>query len=330
MRVSILLLLINILCSCSNTENTTEEQIIEHNSVINPEINWFVNEDHLIGEFQPFPEIDSIIFQTRSTDLTINKNHRVAIINLDNTKIAFLYGDLAYYESLNFNINGKNYAITHCPITNTTIAFELDNQNKIRASGYRLNDNLVFFNSTTKDFISQMQQQTIGSLKNNSPKILKPIPILDTEWDYVEKLPNLLIASVQDKDLGTYNLPVTYNNNELLFDNLSISLNLDHIKKEIDIIELNQYEECFLINFNNNVLVGNKSLKTINIFNTELAFTFSDSKNHLIDEFNNKYDYTGYCFEGSRKGTQLNILTNYLGSTHAFEQLFNTVNKNKL
>lgn len=320
------IIIILLIYSCSSNTNDNSPENSGHQNSTN-EISWYINKNDLIGKFEPFPEIDSISFHNDFSNTTIHDKHRVAILNTNGKNYAFLYGDLAYYESLNFRIDDKNYAITHCPLTNTTIAFELENNNKIRASGYRLKDNLVFYNSNTGDFISQMLQQTIGSRYHTPPYQTKTIPILDTEWNYVKNLSNINIAKVNDIDLGVYNLPVQYTSNELQLNNMSISFNINVLKKETDIIELKNKENCFIIKLDNYLIIGNKISKTINVFSNEIEISLSASKNYLIDNNNNKYDYTGFCFSGQRIGQSLFKINSYIGSTNAFETIFNIVNK---
>lgn len=326
MKLTFKIIFLILISSCSSNTLESSFENTEHQTTTS-KISWYVDKSGLIGKFEPFPEIDSISFHNNLPTTDIHDKHRVAILNMNGNNFAFLYGDLGYYESLNFKIYNKNYAITHCPITNTTIAFELENSHKIRASGYRLKDNLVFYNSITGDFISQMLQQTIGSRNHTPPYQNKTIPILDTEWNYAKSLNNLKIAKVNDLDLGDYNLATQYNANELQLNNMSISFNIDVLKKETDIIELKDKEDYFIIKLDNYLVIGNKVLKTINVFSSDIEVSLSDSKNYLTDNNNNKYDYTGYCFSGNKIGQSLFKINSYIGSTHAFETLFNIVYK---
>lgn len=318
------LIIIIISCSSSN-ENINSSNDTNDNSTTS----WYIDKNNLIGKFEPFPEIDSIQFTNNWSNLNIHDKHRVALLNLNGEKYAFPYGALAYYESLNFKINNKNYAITHCPLTNTTIAFALEDGHKIRSSGYRLYDNLVFYNSNTKDFISQMLQQTIGSDINTPSHSINTIDILDTEWSYVKQIQGLKISKVNDKDLGAYNLPLQYNANELKLDHMSISFNLRHLKKEINIIEFNKLEDTFICQINQNTIIGNKNLKTVNIFESNSNLSLSDSKTYIIDNLQNKYDWTGYCYSGPNKGSSLKTIDNYIGSTTAFLSIFDNINNSK-
>lgn len=318
MRYLIIILSSIILFSCSPSEQK------ENNSNVATDysIQWSINTDYLIGELDPFPLIDSLHFENINDFNSINNDHRVAIIPFENSKLAFLFHDLAFFEVLNFNYNNNQYAITHCPITNTTQAFLLPNGETLRASGYRYKDNLIMSNSTSSSFISQMLEKSIGG--NSMPIV--PIPVIDTKWStLVDFYPDAKLSFINDTEESGCSDEQTCNSSQNVdWENMSIGFNNDLIRTEINIFNFsNNIDDKIIFNHGNTLIVGLKSKNLVRIFNSNTTINaISDNISYFSDTENNKYDWNGNCFEGPDSGTKLTPSNSYLGSTFSFNQVF--------
>lgn len=319
MKFLIVILSSVILFSCS----PKEQNQINTNFVLDNEIIWNIDPDDLIGELQPFPLIDSLHFEIINDFDLVDNDHRVAIIPIENSKLAFLFHDLAFFEVLNFNYNNKQYNITHCPITNTTQAFLLPNGEKLRASGYRYRDNLIMTNSASSSFISQMLEKSIGG--NNTPIV--PIPIIDTKWStLIEFYSDAKLSYIDDSAISNCTSEETCGGNQNLdWENMSIGLNNNLIRTEIDIFKFDHNnQDKIIFKHNNALIIGVKSKKLVRSFSDEVTISnINDDNTYFLDMNNNKYDWNGYCFEGPNFGLELTPINSYLGSTFSFNIVFN-------
>ncbi|RKR14015.1 uncharacterized protein DUF3179 [Maribacter vaceletii] len=321
----IILFLFIISCSKSETINSNNEDELTNSK----KIHWEISENDLIGKFDPFPEIDSLQFTSEPIYLNkISNKHRVALVNIEDQNLVFLFGDLGYFEVLNFNWNGKSYAVSHCPITNTTLVFKLELGNKLKASGFRYRENLVMYNSKKDSYFSQMQERRIAGqqyILGNS------LPLLDTRWGTIKNIySNIKVAQVLDEDLGLYQQTRGYNSEEVLdWEHMSIGINNDKIKNNIDIIPFKKIssKEKFSCKLKSTFIIGDKNKNIVRVFilNENQTLSIHSSGNYLIDGLD-KYDWNGYCFEGPNIYKQLVIKKGYLGGTLSFQNMFEKTN----
>ncbi len=295
------------------------------------EINWLVDENQIVGNTEIYPEIDSLTFQPlHNYQNTISDKHRVALANIDNNNYVFLHGDLSYFETMNFSINSNYYSITHCPITNTTLLFKQNEGDKIKASGYRYKDNLIYHNTSKETYSSQMLEKVIGYKNPLRSEIVQSIPIIDSEWSEIKnRFDNLKIAIINDIDLGTFTEMRNYGDQQSLNWNItSVSFNNNKVKSSIDIFDLNEVNSNFFsFSRGNYNILGIKSDKLVRVFNTSKSLTIDINGNYFSDNENNKYNWNGVCFEGENQGNSIPIINSYTGSTNAFYNVFDIVNK---
>lgn len=287
-------------------------------------IKWYIDSSYIIGAYAPFPEIDSVVFH-HTVDKQISQDHRVALINIEGQDLVFLSGDLFYFETINFEYKNWQIAVTHCPITNTTVAFELDKGDKLKASGYRYHDNLVLYNPYSDSYYSQMLLEQIGGSEN---KLGKTIPILDTKWGTARLISqDLLVAQINDLHLGDFNQERLYESNLSNWDFMSISMDIDPIKNNIDLLHLKFDSEQFSCSSNGRTILGDTNLKLVRSFISpdEQTLTFNSETLTLEDKIGNKYNWNGNCLNCNEINKGLTVVESYIGSTASFNPLFDNI-----
>ena len=160
-------------------------------------------------------------------------------------------------------------------------------------------------------------------------KIISTIPTFDTTWLSIKNnIKNKYIAVINDRDLKGFNNIRNYQSSQTNnWEQMSVSLNNNKIKRSIDILEIKEIKtDLFTIFTNKNVIIGVKSKKIIRIFESNKTLNINNNANFFKDTYDNKYDWNGYCFSGIYKGKKLKMINNYIGSTRAFYSVFNTVN----
>lgn len=325
------LLIYLFLWSCSKNETIPNEFIDNVNLVDENNdnaVNWHIDDSNIFGSYEPFPEIDSVVFR-HSIDKQISDNHRVALLNIEGQDIAILFGDLSYFEVINVTYNNRHISVTHCPLTNTTIAFEMQKDENLKASGFRLHDNLILYNPQSDSYYSQMLLQQIGGKQN---KLGRTIPIIDTKWSTAKLIvENLLIVQIEDSDLGKFNLERLYEENSSNWEFMSISMDIDPIKNNVNLLDLKFSETRFLCAINGRIIIGNTDMHLIRSFVVpeDLILSLNDQPSSMVDNLGNKYNWNGNCLNCNQNNKNLTVVPSYLGSTESFTPLFENINRFK-
>lgn len=183
-------------CTSSNIEESEE--------------NIFFEEDRLTGVFSLYPLIENLKFLSVEESDFLDGS-RVAVIRINNVFKVYPLSSLIASEMVNDSYGSYKFAVSYCPITKSTIAFER-NEN-FRASGYLYKENLTPWDEKTETIWSQMLfRGIIGQQKGVK---LKVIPLVETTWSTIKKYyKNALVFDAPKRSNKTIVKPPTDNNQE--------------------------------------------------------------------------------------------------------------------
>ncbi len=179
MRTIYILLICTYLISCSKNE---QDSNLDSTSSI---------ENDLTGKLSLFPLALNPKF-TSVSEVNINDNQLVGIVNFGSVIKVFPYNFIAHNEIVNDEYNGQKYAFSYCPITKSSLAFT--REKVFRASGLLYKDNLAPWDEKTETIWSQMLIKAIKGSKVNVR--LNTIPFVETTWKIVKDyFPNAKVVS---------------------------------------------------------------------------------------------------------------------------------------
>ncbi len=321
--------------ACSQNKNT--DVIIEE--IIDPIENiWAVSTDDIKGGGKTYELMNDPQFVNVNDISNLNDDDKVALISFKGEVRVYPYYFTNYYEVVNDVFDGKNIAVSYCPLTKSGICFDRDIDNttyEILASGYLYKDNMVPSDKDLTFLWSQMLMEVIGGDKVG--KIIPNYNLIETNW----------------KTVLTYfsDAKVFYHEKTFLDRNNTTSKqapeDAEYIygilnQKVEDTIELFQYSKfntttTSLINrvYNNQpvIILGNqdKFFVTSYYAKDDLTFSLLDESNFpviLSDDEGNKWNIFGYAVEGPRKGEQLKSPRSYVAQYWAWKDFYSNLNFN--
>lgn len=176
-----------IIIGCTS-DNPASKQIEKPtNEVFEIEASWSVPKNEVLGPYYPFPLVTNSSFVSVN-EVNYPQNHLTTLISLGPNELrAYPNGFVAKYEVINNTFENKKYALTHCPITSSTICFDrlIDgNPITIKASGYLFKNNLMPTDIETGSIWSQMLIRGVsGTYDRIIPNTYNAI---ETDWETVK------------------------------------------------------------------------------------------------------------------------------------------------
>jgi len=250
---------------------------------------------------------------------------------------------LDWHEIINDELNGKNVAITYCPLTGTGIAWN----RKIKGgtttfgvSGLLYNTNLIPYDRLTNSNWSQIRLDCVnGSLVGDE---IATYHLIETSWKtWRVMFPNSSVVSTSTGFSRKYSQypygDYKSNNFNLLFPVSPID---ERLPKKDRVLGLIQNKKAKIYTFNlfengtilivdqfeglNLVVIGSKNKNFIaafeNVINGEMrTFTAIDERENIMqDDKGNKYNLFGLITEGVDEGEQLKSTTSFMGYWFSF------------
>lgn len=234
---------------------------------------------------------------------------------------------LNWHEIVNDSMQGKDYAVTYCPLTGSGMAWDRSVQGKTTTfgiSGMLYNSNVIPYDRSTRSSWSQMKQLCVnGELMGQTPEVY---PVIETSWDTWKKLyPGSRVISAatgMKRDYKTYPYE-TYREDEDIYFPVAHENDSLPAKTRMFGILINGKAKCYtfhdfgkgvtLVNdtaFGKHILLaGSNTYNFITAFENPEERVFRPVKDKLPGIFSdadgNLYDLFGYCISGSRTGEHL-------------------------
>ncbi len=252
---------------------------------------------------------------------------------------AYPHKILDWHEIINDNVSGREVAITHCPLTRTSVGWEREyngTTSTFGVSGLLYQTNLMPYDRTTRSIWSQQALQSVtGSLIGTQAESFH---VVETTWDTWKRLyPNTRVVSLNtghDRDYQRYPYGDYRTASGLLFGVSVTDSRLPQKERVLGIIE-NEEVKVYQFKFfeqnriitdtfngasftiigsrNSNILMAFRE-KQINgeVLNFELISAF-ESPVIMQDQLGNQWDVFGRAVSGPNAGEQLESANAFAG-----------------
>lgn len=334
---------ITLLFSCGEDSNVTSPKNISSPA----SVDWLIPRNEV---FDGGPGKDGIPALENPENKSANQitylsdNDLVVGFQSDDQARAYPHKILDWHEIINDELNGKNVAVTYCPLTGTGIAWNRKINGEITTfgvSGLLYNTNLIPYDRLTNSNWSQIRLDCVnGSLLGDE---IETYQMVETTWKtWKGMFPN---SSVVTTNTGFSRNYAQYpygdyksNDNKLLF---PVTPNDDRIPKKERVLGLIQNKKAKIYTFNlfengtkiindqfeglDLIVVGNKDKNFIAAFEknsngeTRTFTVIDEGENIMQDDKGNKYNLFGTITEGVDKGEQLiSTTTSFMGYWFSF------------
>jgi hypothetical protein len=334
----ILVILACMTLSCGGGSDDFPES---NNSVPPPverEYEWTIDKGLINGSDNPFPLAkDPVMFLAKNVEFLAD-DLLVAAVSLDGEVKIYPYNYLNNFESVNDRINGKPYAITYCPLTQSALLINGEYKNDsfiLRASGYLLHDNVILKNEKSDTYWSQMMGQCIkGSYAGEFSETLN---FVEMTWKTVkENFPEAKVftnSSVTIAQSGSTANKADVKTGDLVYGVISGN-NLSSVNGKSTKVFIYHYDDfgasttlkSVIINNKKTLVIGNKSDHYITSYINDSNASFEAVQNNfpvvMKDSDNNQWNVFGQAISGPRQGDQLQSHTGFFALFWAWEKFY--------
>jgi len=323
--LSVLAICIALGCTSDNPEIDAPEKVAE-----DPETSWSIPKEKVLGPYSPFPLVTNSSF-IGVDEVNYSDNHLTTLISLGTNELrAYPNAFIALYEVINNEFEDKTYALTHCPLTGSTICFDRmvdENILTIKASGYLFNDNIMPTDIETGTIWSQMLMRGVSGKYDGERH--KTYNAVETDWKTVKDyFPHAKVYNEIVDNTEVIESPRTLPTNRSFY-RYGILAGINGINVHLFNYDLFGNEGLTLITTTITgkkvLVVGNKNLNFItSYFVDSNREYFSDGISSLTfsDNLGNIYNAMGLVIEGSDKDLQLKSSKAYTASLAAWQDFF--------
>lgn len=319
-----------IIIGCTSEDTAIEQMEKPTNEVLEIEAFWSVPKNEVLGPYYPFPLVTNSAFVSVN-EVSYPQNHLTTLISLGPDELrAYPNGFVAKYEVINNAFENKKYALTHCPITSSTICFDriVDGSPiTIKASGYLFKNNLMPTDIETGSIWSQMLIRGVSGTYDR--KIPNTYNAIETDWETVKThFPEAKVYNefVEGQELG---VDVEAEPTKRDFHRYGILSGVNKITVHIFTYDLFDTESLILKNAfiagGRVLVVGNKNRNFISSYfvdgNAEFSIDPSDTL-RFIDDKGNTYNAMGLVIKGPDKNLQLDSPKAYTAAWVAWQDFF--------
>lgn len=312
---------------CSSSDPAIEQPELQ---VTEPEISWSIPQKDVLGPYSPFPLVTNGSF-VGVDEVSYSENHLTALVSLGPNELrAYPNAFIGLYEVINNEFGDKKFAVTHCPLTGSTICWDRvlgDNLLTIKASGYLFHDNIMPTDIETGTIWSQMLMRGVSGKFDG--EFHNTYNVVETDWETVKihfpeaKVYNEVVHDVEigsdpeaeptHRDFYRYGILAGVNNiivhlfNYDLFDQEGLKLITTTITGKKILVVGNKD-----LNFISSYFVDSSSEYTVDPSN---IFNFKDSEGNF-------YNAMGLVIEGPEKDRQLDSPKAYTAAWVAWQDFF--------
>lgn len=338
----ILLLLCSICLSCGGADDDFPETNANVPPPIDREFEWTIDRGLINGSDNPFPLAQNpVMFLAKNVEFLAD-DILVAAVSMDGEIKIYPYNYLNNFESVNDGINGKPYAITYCPLTQSALLINGKYKNEpfiLRASGYLLHDNVILKNEKSDTYWSQMMGECIkGSYAGEFSETLN---FVEMTWKTVkENFPESKVftnASVPTAQSGSTANKADVKIGDLVYGIIggnSSQQNLGSTDGKSIPVFIYHYDDFGASTTLKTVFIANKKTLVIGNKNDHYITSYINDSNALFeavqnrfpvvmkDSENNEWNVFGRAVSGPRQGDQLQSHTGFFALFWAWEEFY--------
>jgi hypothetical protein len=333
-KLSYFFVLTFVLASCSTGDEEMNDP--NNNPPVNTGYDWTVSKNDLTGSDDPFPFAENPLLSPVSEVIGLTDDDTVVLVSFDSEIRVYPYKFIAPFEVVNDQMDGESYAITYCPVTESSHCADNsfnDTPFSLIASGFRYKANLISLDSSTGTYWSQMLMKCVkGQFQNQFQQTL---PMVETNWNTVKTyFADALVftpGSIAEKDSTSSNKPVNSvspGKDERVFGVLEIS-DIEDTKVKVfrrsDFNDdINLYTQ--IISSENTVVIGSTSPPFMVAYIDEHGVNYTPIQHEypvvMMDNSGSKWSVFGIAVSGPRKGEQLKNAMGFIGSWWAWEDFY--------
>jgi len=303
------------LVACSKSEDNKPNTLIQDG--------WSVPKDELVGSLNPFPLILEPNLSNVSDVLSLVDDASVVIVYFNNQVNIYPLSYIHKYEVINDRIGDKRFAITFCPITQSVICINTEEETNflsLRASGILYKENLVMYDENSQSFWSQMYLLGIKGTFSNME--LESLSMFESTW---------LVAKTFFPEAKVFYDENSNNNDKIIPKNERVfGVVENRFSKSVNIYQYSDFsnstEIYSLENFNKVIVVGNEELSFITAFinndNKEFTPLQNSFPNIMEDNCGNTWNIFGIATKGPNTGERLKTPFNFLASWWAWKSFY--------
>ena len=329
----VLLSTLVLLFSCTGPEAPTDipeiSSPLPDNNLLE-KISFSIPEKDVLGPYAPFPLVTNSSF-VNVAEVGYPDNHLTALISLGPDELrAYPNAFIGLYEVINNEFEDKKYALTHCPLTGSTVCWdrEIDGETMtIKASGYLYHDNIMPTDIETGSIWSQMLMRGVSG--KHDFKSHGTYNVVETDWKTVKtKFPNASIYNEIIEDAGPgINVETEPTNRDFYRYGILSGI----IKNTVHIFNYDLFDKegltlySTLITGKRVLVVGNEDLNFISSYFIDNATEYSqDTTNsfNFKDNKGNTYNAMGLIIDGPDKNLQLDSPKAYTAAWVAWQDFF--------
>ncbi|WP_149274822.1 DUF3179 domain-containing (seleno)protein [Pareuzebyella sediminis] len=326
-RVYIFPLIFLSVVGCSKSDNGSEPQPLP----VSNETAWSIPQTEVLGSFPPFPLITENSFVPVSK-VQYPDNHSTALISFGPNELrAYPNAYLALYEVINNEYNGKEYAITHCPQTVSTICWNRKVESTtitLKASGYLYNENLMPTDIESGTIWSQMLMR--GVRGKYDYVFHDTFNTVETDWKTVRTLfPNAKVYRPETEETSIETTIIESEPTNRDFFRYGILSGINNVTVHIFSYDLFDGEglvlKTTLISGKRVLVIGNKKLNFISsylMYNNTKYMVDPSNPYQFIDDQGNVYNAMGLVLQGPDKDLQLQSPRAYTAAWFAWQDFF--------
>ncbi len=289
-------------------------------------------------KFIPVAKVDYL----QDNDLIIGYKYK-------NEVRAYPHKILNWHEIVNDEIGDRKIAVTHCPLTGTSLGWEREYQGittTFGVSGLLFNSNLMPYDRTTNSIWTQIGALCVyGELQGVKARTFQ---IFETEWrTWKTMYPNSKVLSTETGHLRNYSVyPYdNYRTSSSLFYSVSVNDTRLPKKERVHGIISSDGISAKLYRFDNfgpgrlitddfngqNIILGSKdknfiiSFKQKKIANETLSLKIINDLNTpeiLEDQFGNIWDVFGNAVSGPHQGEKMEPTRSFIGMFFSWAPFF--------
>jgi len=325
-----------ILVSCSKNNQDIE------NSVNSKQGSWLVDVNdiiHLDAEKDPIESVDSPEFVEISSSLLDDEEIVLSYLHNDVVHV-YPMSVMEAHEIVNDSIDDYFFAITHCPLTGSSIAWNRSingEPSSFGVSGKLYKENLIPYDRNSGSNWSQMLSLCING--SNIGELAQTTNLVRTKFSTIKRsFPEALVLnhescdsdgcvrnlkSVGDEPVGGADSDI--NDAEKYFGIVdgerATLIPLSKMKEEITVLHILAHQK-------RNIVVSSKNMSFMVVFNigTSSFTAIQDSLPIVMkDGLGNYYDLFGRIVSGPELGNRLISPTSYHANTFAWKDIFKSI-----
>jgi len=328
--VFFLVTLLFISCSKDGDSNDIPDQNIGLDTY-----EWIIPTSEITGSDHAFPFAEYPLLSPVSDVQGLKDDDVVVLVSFKEEIRVYPYKFISPFEVVNDEMDGLEYAVTYCPVTESGFCADNTGSNhtfSLIASGFRFKENLVSLDAKSNSYWSQMLMKCVkGKFENQFQKTL---PMVETNWKIVQTyFPEARVfttGSIAEKGaVTTKKVEDDIGIDERVLGILEISGIEDtgaRIFRKSDFNSgITLYQK--LISSKNSIIIGSVDFDFMVSFTDDQGTSFTPIQNAfpiiMKDNSGSEWSVFGIAQNGPRKGEQLSVTQSYIASWWAWKEFYN-------